>query len=172
MIIFVNICNLASALIIIAFWLHEKSKLPKNFVWQMSLRYVRFFLIYALMMNRYNRYALWSLNISGNTPVPHWPFTWQEKIIFIAYCIFATAGILFYFILYFGSESGLTQSTDTVQYKPLRLTTLLYPAMLPSMKLVKGRASAILSGSIVGLIYMFGFFNILSTTLFSLKNIR
>ncbi len=135
MIYFVNICNILAALWILVVWIRESRSLPRKFVRHMSLRYACFFLVFALMMNRFNRYSLWEASVSGTTPVPHWPLTRAEMGIIYIYLVLWAFNLVIYYVNRFMDK----ESDDENIYLPFSLITVFYPVMLPGLKLAKGK---------------------------------
>ena len=166
--IFVNACNILAAVLILAAWIRESRKLPGRFVLLMSLRYVRFFLVYALMMNRYNRHALWSETQPGTAPVPYWPLTGAETGVILAHLALTLISLA---IFYLYRRKGLTRE-DSVVYVPFTPTVFFYPLMMPGCKMAKSGTAVMFSACLTATIWLLGFFQILATTLLSLKNVH
>ena len=168
MIYFVSICNILTAIGILVVWIRGSRSLPRKFVNQMSLRYVRFYLVYALMMNRFIRYSLWESSVSGSTAVPYWPLTRIEVGMILLYLVLWVTNLIFYF----ADKYRNGKNNDEIVYTPFNLLNLFYPVMLPGLKLAKGENMVKLLSWLSTVIWMFGLIHILNTTVFSFKNVR
>ena len=165
----INTCDILAAVLILAAWIHESRKLPRLFVWQMSLRYIRFFLIYALMMNRYNRYAQWSEGIAySSAAIPYWPLTRAETGVLIVYAVTGVIGL----VIYFRNRNRRKTGEDEFDYIPFSPGVFFYPLTMPGLKIAKKRTSVTAVACLTTMIWFMGLLNILITTLFSMKNVR
>ncbi len=167
MIIFVSICNILAAIGILVIWILESKSLPRAFVLQMSLRYVRFYLVYALMMNRFIRYSLWSADNTGTTSIPYWPLTLAEIVILIIYLVLFVINLVLYSVAKVREE----ENDDEIFYRPFTLFTVYYPVLLPSNKITKNKYILMILKGIAALIWMLGLFNMLATAVFAIKNV-
>jgi hypothetical protein len=167
LIIFVCICNVVTAIWILVSWIRHSKSLPRAFVRHMSLRYVRFYLVFAMMMNRFIRFHIWMIS-NKYTPIPYWPLTLAEKVILLVYL----ATLLSNLVLYFIDKRKGTNDQEDITYRPFSLITLYYPWMIPGLKVAKSQSMTIILACLSGMIWFMGFANILVTALFSLKNVR
>ena len=168
MVYFVSICNMLTAIGILVVWIRESRSLPRKFVLQMSLRYVRFYLVYALMMNRFIRYSLWEVNVYGGAAVPYWPLTRVEVGMILVYLVLWVTNLIIYFV----DKYRNGENNDEIIYTPLNLLNLFYPVMLPGLKLAKGENTVKFLSWLSGVIWMLGLIHILNTTVFALQNVK
>lgn len=170
MLIFVSACNFLAAVGILAVWLRESRHQPNRaFVRLMHLRYARFFIVYALMMNRFIRYKLWAAGVPGTTAVPYWPLTGAELGMLTCYLILGVATLVTW-RWYEVWKKGEPLDTG---YCPFHPVVFFYPVMLPGLKITKGEKGATIFLSCLStMIWVLGFISVLATTLFSAKNVR
>ena len=165
MIYFVSICNIVTAIAILVAWILRSRSLPRKFVWQMSLRYVRFYLVYALMMNRYIRFRLWLVDKTGNDALPYWPLTKAELGMILIYLVLWVINLLIYLVYKY-------RNNEEILYSPFSLVNLFYPTMLLGNKLAKGEITTKLLACFSSMIWIDGVLYFLATSVFSLKNVR
>lgn len=165
LICFVCSSNIVTEAWILINWIRESKNLPREFVFRMSLRYVRFYLVNAVMMYRFIRLHIWLIS---NNVIPYWPLTWAEKAIFLICAALFVTNV----VLYFVDKHKYRFEEEKILYMPLNPLMFHYPVMSAGLKLTRNNDTAITAlAGITAIAWAMGYANILITALFAMKNV-
>lgn len=174
LLVIVNALNMAGAAAMVAFlvrrlWPVTPSRQGR---FQLAAKYLRFFVLYGLMANRFNRYQIWAMAHSVSAAVPYWPVTTPELVLAVVYLATVASSFLAPHLIQrqWGEQPPATLRpyfTDPLFPAWLVCESLFMRAKTPRGKRIAAQAL----GCLVGTICVFGLLNVALTLVFALKNV-
>lgn len=174
LLVIVNALNLASAAAMVAFLARRLWPVvpDRQSRFQLAAQYVRFFVVYGLMANRFNRYQTLTMAHDGNAAVPYLQVTIPELVLAGIYL----AAVVSSFVaprLIQRRWGELPPATLRPYFSdPLSPVWLVCEPLFMRPKTHFGKRIAAQSlGCLVGMICVLGLFNVAITLVIALKNV-